>query len=500
MASSDPTSPIVYLTDVINGQRFQATGVLIAPDEVLTAAHVVYSSVYGLASNIQVYPGYNAGSAPFGGAQGDFVHYEQIQDANDTITWQDSQYDFAVVHLATPIAAAGTLDLLAGFNGGTVEVSGYPAALGGQLQTATETVSLRPGYTEFEGISLGAGASGGPVWVQGANGPQVVGIVSTQQAGTGSTANFTQITPAVLSQINAWVQQDNGTALMAAAGAPVLWVAGATVQQWSLSGGVAVATTDLGGFTSGWSVVGAGDAWGDGAADPVFQDTDGTVAAWRVQHGAVTGSSVIGVASGGWTAVATGDFFGQGHGDLLFRNGGTAFATWSVHSGTLAAVQLAGVAGGDWIFAGTASLGSGADRVLFTDGSGDIADWTLSNGQVTAASVLGRTDWTYIGSGDFTGQPDLLFRATDGSIGLWTTANGQVTGAVGLGVTTADWQIIGITDVNGDGTPDILFRNTAGNVAAWLITNGHVSQSISVGSTDPGWQAVPTLQGKILPA
>ncbi len=45
MADTDlayPYDTIVRITDTIGGQMWQGSGVLIAPDEVLTASHVVY--------------------------------------------------------------------------------------------------------------------------------------------------------------------------------------------------------------------------------------------------------------------------------------------------------------------------------------------------------------------------------------------------------------------------------------------------------------------------
>ncbi len=65
-SSSYPYDTVVYITDVIGGQEWQGSGVLISPDEVLTASHVVYNSSYGTASDITVVPAYNEGAEPFG--------------------------------------------------------------------------------------------------------------------------------------------------------------------------------------------------------------------------------------------------------------------------------------------------------------------------------------------------------------------------------------------------------------------------------------------------
>jgi V8-like Glu-specific endopeptidase len=121
--SAYPSRTVVRITDSLG----QGSGVLISPDEVLTAAHVVWSSDNGTASNITVTPAYYYGSAPFGTASGVYCHYMAIQDPGDTISLDQSQYDFAVIHLSTPFNL-GTMGLESNFTGGLVNVTGYPAA------------------------------------------------------------------------------------------------------------------------------------------------------------------------------------------------------------------------------------------------------------------------------------------------------------------------------------------------------------------------------------
>src|SRR5208282_3276931 len=129
MAVSSTTFPydtVVYVTDTLGDETWQGSGVLIAPNEVLTAAHLVYSSSYGLASNIEVTPGYDAGDAPFGTATATSVNFMQIVDPNDTITEQQSQNDYALIRLSTSFSSIGNMVLDPNFTGGSVNVSGYP--------------------------------------------------------------------------------------------------------------------------------------------------------------------------------------------------------------------------------------------------------------------------------------------------------------------------------------------------------------------------------------
>jgi V8-like Glu-specific endopeptidase len=211
-STSYPYDTMVFITDTIGSGHFQASGVLISPDEVLTASHVVYSSTDGTASNIEVKPAYDMGTAPFGSAAGTFFHYNQIQDANDRISPQQSQSDYAVIHLSRPFTGLGTMGLLANFQGGAATVTGYPAASGGALVSSQQNVVTDPYYTLLDGTSIGPGSSGGPMWITDSSGvADVVGLVSTG-GDSGSVGFFTQITTTVLDQIEAWVRQDDASA------------------------------------------------------------------------------------------------------------------------------------------------------------------------------------------------------------------------------------------------------------------------------------------------
>ena len=209
-SSSYPYDTVVHITDMIGGQSWQGSGVLISPDEVLTASHVVYNSTYGTASDIQVAPAYNYGAEPFGVTIGTYIHYFTIQDTTGLITNQQSQFDYAVIHLAQPFSNLGTMGLESNFQGGYVNVTGYPAVLNGAMENSSQYVTVDPAYSLLDGTAIGEGSSGGPVWISGSGGgPYVVGLVSTAAGGIGSTGYFTQITTSVFNQIEAWVAQDD---------------------------------------------------------------------------------------------------------------------------------------------------------------------------------------------------------------------------------------------------------------------------------------------------
>jgi V8-like Glu-specific endopeptidase len=206
-----PYSTIAFITDTVGGQRLQGSGVLISPDEILTASHVVYSSDKGEASDITVDLGYNQGNVGIGTATAASVHHNPIMDPGDMMTPEQSQIDYAVIHLSKPFTGVGTMGVVPNFAGGSVTVAGYPATPGKQLEAASETVTLQPNLSVFRGTSIGQGSSGGPVWITGPDGgPYVVGLVSTGSVAAGGPATFVQISTSAANQIETWVTQDDG--------------------------------------------------------------------------------------------------------------------------------------------------------------------------------------------------------------------------------------------------------------------------------------------------
>ena len=206
--SSYPYDTVVRITDMIGTTEYQGSGVLISPDEVLAASHVVYMQGVGTANDIVVTPGYNDGSSPYGSADGTYIQYNQIDDADDNIASQQSQYDYAVITLSAPFTSAGYMGIEPNFTGGSVHVTGYPASAGGSQVDSTQAVTRDLNYTLLDGTALGKGSSGGPVWVETADGPEVVGVVSSE-ADTGTTGYDALITTAAFNQIEAWLQQDD---------------------------------------------------------------------------------------------------------------------------------------------------------------------------------------------------------------------------------------------------------------------------------------------------
>lgn len=203
-----PYSAIAYVTETSGGLRYRGSGVLITPDELLTAAHLVYSSDYGPSTGITVAPGYDNGVAPFGTARGLYAHYNPIATPGGLLTTTTIQSDFAVIHLDRSFNIA-PMGLLSNFAGGAVHRGGYPSTTGTAQSDIIETVTKEPGLAVLDGAPAAGGGSGGPLWIADAlNRPQIVGLVSGASLLTGYNV---QITDADIAQILSWVQMDDAT-------------------------------------------------------------------------------------------------------------------------------------------------------------------------------------------------------------------------------------------------------------------------------------------------
>lgn len=107
-----------------SGAAWDGTGVFVSADGVFTAAHNVYRpDLGGMATRVEIMPGYNNGSAPFGS-----THAKQIEVDPQYIRSLDKEYDFAAILTTTRLGdRSGWLGYNVPSNySGAVAIIGYP--------------------------------------------------------------------------------------------------------------------------------------------------------------------------------------------------------------------------------------------------------------------------------------------------------------------------------------------------------------------------------------
>jgi YD repeat-containing protein len=194
---------VVLVTDVIDGQGWRGSGVIIGPHTILTASHVLWEQDVGQgASQVNLYPDYLPGNSPIAGQE--VWHFNQVNDSGGMMSQASSASDFAIIDVSTDLSAYTQFGLYANYTGGTVHLTGYPASAGVTQTDVVGTVFADPNYNvlDYGSVSASPGNSGGPLWINTASGPEVVGIVST----TGWAA---KLTTADIQQIMAWENQDS---------------------------------------------------------------------------------------------------------------------------------------------------------------------------------------------------------------------------------------------------------------------------------------------------
>ena len=130
---------------------------------------------------------------------------------------------------------------------------------------------------------------------------------------------------------------------------------------------------------------------------------------------------------------------------------------------------------------GDLNMDGRADIIMTIDQSGHPADgstgaWLIQENQTAAWGDLStRTSgWEIFGTGwTFADKAtnDVYVRSSDNVIGAWTTGDdGKVTGWETVGEFSADTQIVGLGDFNGNGQTDLLLRNNNGAVGCFFTS------------------------------
>jgi hypothetical protein len=131
--------------------------------------------------------------------------------------------------------------------------------------------------------------------------------------------------------------------------------------------------------------------------------------------------------------------------------------------------------------------------------SGSVALWFLNGTTVASTGLAGgaTADWQIAGVGDFDGdgRTDLLWRHNSGTLAIWFLDGTTITGTATLPMITPQWQIVSVDDFDGDGKADLLWRHTISGIhTVWVLDGAAVQWTGALTPNSPGadWQIVGT--------
>ena len=74
---------------------------------------------------------------------------------------------------------------------------------------------------------------------------------------------------------------------------------------------------------------------------------------------------------------------------------------------------------------------------------------------------------------------------------LWLLNGLNIAAARVLAMVPLEWQLIGVSDINGDGQADLVWRNTTtGDVALWLLNGLNIAAARVLATVPLEWQLV----------
>ena len=244
----------------------------------------------------------------------------------------------------------------------------------------------------------------------------------------------------------------------------------------------------------------------DGRPDLVWSNAGvGSTYVWYMNGPALTADAFVASIDPLWKVQGVADFNGDGYSDLLWRNtaNGNTYL-WYMNGSVLAYDVLLFSLPPQWVIQGVADFNADGkpDLLMRNTESGVAFAWFFDNAAPIGDQFLFGVDpsWKVEQVGDMNGdgQPDLLFRNMGSGLAFaWYTQ--YAAGSLSLGSSSQPvfsidpaWEIVQLTDWNGDGDPDLVFRNRdTGVVFVWYLSGTTLGTSDFVIQIDPAWEIVP---------
>jgi hypothetical protein len=231
----------------------------------------------------------------------------------------------------------------------------------------------------------------------------------------------------------------------------------------------------------------------DGKPDLIWRNiSNGANVLW-LMNGAtkIKNAALDTVADLSWKMVGTADFNGDGYPDILWRNSANGMnLVWYMGPSATGPTKIGKafldtVADINWKMVGIADFnGDGYPDILWRNSSNGMNLVWYMGPSATGPTKIGKAflntvgdlNWEIVGTADFNGDghPDILWKNT--SLGMtvvvvwymngvtqsnWSYYNNgyytmYVPGQAGL-----PWNLVGLSDIDGDGYPDTIWRNTS---------------------------------------
>jgi hypothetical protein len=88
------------------------------------------------------------------------------------------------------------------------------------------------------------------------------------------------------------------------------------------------------------------------------------------------------------------------------------------------------------------------------------------------------------------GRADIVFRRNDGMLAMYLLDGFQIIGAQLLGVIGAEWSLVGVGDLNGDGRSDMVFRRISdGQLSLYTMNGFQIVSAQLLGMVGTEWNA-----------
>ncbi|HET6912112.1 MAG TPA: FG-GAP-like repeat-containing protein [Rhodanobacteraceae bacterium] len=262
---------------------------------------------------------------------------------------------------------------------------------------------------------------------------------------------------------------------------------------WLMNGPVVALHSPTASVNSSFSLVGAGDFFGNGGPDDLVWTNDDSIWMW-VGGANGFGYQRVGSRPSGWNIIGVADINGDHKADLIWRNSTSGKIAYWLMSGAVPTLKSPTLAiSQDYHVAAIGDFdGDGKADLVVTNGLQIILLHSTDTGfvQQPISSQPG-SDWQIVGAGDVDGdgKADLLWRNTStGSLAYWLMNGSTVLKASPAFAAPKSFSISAIGDFNGDGKADIVWSN--GSILSMWIGNGSGFSIANFSSQPVGWKTI----------